>query len=111
MIIATYGTSDELYHHGIKGQKWGVRRFQNADGSLTPAGKKKFEAVQNSKSALRKRYHKNMAINVFTAGAKVDKRNAENSYKRSEVMKNKANVYEQKSKNTKNEKKSSEIKS
>lgn len=31
----------ELYHHGIKGQKWGVRRFQNEDGSLTEAGKKK----------------------------------------------------------------------
>lgn len=29
----------ELYHHGIKGQKWGVRRFQNADGTLTSAGK------------------------------------------------------------------------
>lgn len=25
---------DELYHHGIKGQRWGVRRFQNEDGSL-----------------------------------------------------------------------------
>ena len=31
----------QLYHHGIKGQKWGVRRFQNKDGSLTPAGKKR----------------------------------------------------------------------
>lgn len=28
-----------LAHHGIKGQKWGIRRFQNEDGSLTPAGK------------------------------------------------------------------------
>ena len=32
---------DEIYHHGIKGQKWGVRRFQTKDGSLTPAGKKR----------------------------------------------------------------------
>lgn len=31
--------TDELYHHGIKGQKWGVRRYQNADGTLTSAGK------------------------------------------------------------------------
>ena len=31
---------DELYHHGIKGQKWGIRRYQNEDGSLTTAGKK-----------------------------------------------------------------------
>ena len=33
----------ELYHHGIKGQKWGVRRFQNADGTLTPAGRRRLE--------------------------------------------------------------------
>lgn len=33
--------STQLYHHGIKGQKWGVRRFQNADGSRTAAGKKR----------------------------------------------------------------------
>lgn len=36
-------TVDEfLEHHGIKGQKWGIRRFQNQDGSLTPAGRKRY---------------------------------------------------------------------
>lgn len=33
----------ELYHHGVKGMRWGVRRYQNADGSLTEKGKKKLE--------------------------------------------------------------------
>lgn len=32
----------ELYHHGIKGMRWGIRRYQNPDGSLTPAGKKRY---------------------------------------------------------------------
>ena len=32
----------ELYHHGIKGQKWGIRRFQNEDGSLTAEGKARY---------------------------------------------------------------------
>jgi hypothetical protein len=32
----------ELQHAGIKGMKWGVRRYQNKDGSLTPAGKKRY---------------------------------------------------------------------
>lgn len=34
--------SDSLAHHGIKGQKWGVRRYQNADGSLTDEGRKRY---------------------------------------------------------------------
>ena len=41
---------NELYHHGILGQKWGVRRYQNEDGSLTPVGKKRYYVNGNDES-------------------------------------------------------------
>lgn len=42
--------NDELYHWGIKGQKWGVRRYQNKDGTLTSAGKKRSKRKNDVKS-------------------------------------------------------------
>lgn len=33
---------DEIYHHGVKGQRWGERRWQNPDGSLTPEGRRHY---------------------------------------------------------------------
>ena len=42
--IEVYDPSDELVHWGIKGMRWGVRRYQNKDGSLTDAGKKRLKA-------------------------------------------------------------------
>lgn len=41
----------ELYHHGIKNQRWGIRRFQNKDGSLTPAGKKRYNSEASDAAA------------------------------------------------------------
>ena len=38
----TYYYESELYHHGIKGQKWGIRRYQNEDGTLTEEGKRRY---------------------------------------------------------------------
>ena len=41
-MCSTNAESLELYHHGIKGQRWGVRRYQRKDGSLTSEGKKRY---------------------------------------------------------------------
>lgn len=40
------GPNGELYHWGIKGQRWGFRRYQNKDGSLTAAGKQRYKSTE-----------------------------------------------------------------
>lgn len=54
MNIWTCTRQGELYHHGIKGQRWGIRRFQNKDGSLTPAGKRRYDEPNEGRKFVRK---------------------------------------------------------
>lgn len=52
--VYTIGPDGELYHHGTKGMRWGIRRYQNKDGSLTPAGKKRYKSTEEELKAREK---------------------------------------------------------
>lgn len=97
MPINDYLEMNELYHHGIKGQKWGIRRFLNEDGTLTEEGKRRYGTVEN----MRKRAQKDLNRN--------DSRIAKNiaSYHKSDEkvnsLKNKLELAEDHDKNDKAE--------
>lgn len=65
------GSDGELYHYGVKGMKWGVRRYQNKDGSLTTAGKKRLatsiqKAAKDTSTTGRKQLRQDIADDLNT---------------------------------------------
>ena len=76
MTYIYYG--DTLYHHGIKGQKWGVRQYQNEDGSLTAAGR--IHYGYGDKERARAEYYESKVKTAKTNfGKRLAIRNAENN--------------------------------
>lgn len=69
------GPNGELYHWGIKGMRWGVRRYQNKDGSLTAAGRKHYSA-ENEKLKAREKVIKGRE-KAAARQAKLDAKKAE----------------------------------
>lgn len=72
--VAGVPFGDELYHHGIKGQKWGIRRFQNEDGSLTEEGKRQRYTSKDARADLgfKEKGHLNSVQKHLTSMYKAD---------------------------------------
>ncbi|MFU8786352.1 MAG: hypothetical protein ACNA7U_03815 [Candidatus Izemoplasmataceae bacterium] len=51
-----------IAHHGIKGQRWGVRRFQNDDGSLTTQGRKRYNVNEDGTTNMKDSYVRNERV-------------------------------------------------
>ena len=76
---------NELYHHGVKGQKWGLRRFQNKDGSLTDAGRKRYNLDDTNSKIGRALFNtasgQKLAV-TMNKGFREDKKQIKEEYKK-----------------------------
>lgn len=80
-IVAGLSYSPELYHHGIKGQKWGVRKYQNPDGTLTTAGRERYGTGRaREELGFGEKGHLNSVQRHLTSNYKAYKNAAERQY-------------------------------
>lgn len=100
-LYSSHYYQDYLAHHGIIGQRWGVRRYQNEDGSLTPAGKKRYLNPDGSIKSDRKadkladkaKFYDKYGDKLAERGKK---RKAMKNWKKSEKTQNKLEEYNKK---------------
>lgn len=80
-----YNHSDELYHYGVLGMKWGVHRYQNYDGSYTKKGMLKYNESMEAYNKANDRYKtikKNKGSKADTTNARVARQKAERKLKK-----------------------------
>lgn len=87
--------SDYIKHHGIRGQRWGIRRFQNKDGTLTPEGRRHKENLESAKSeykSLKKKANLYRTVGIYDSKTEKGLARAQNNlyFRKEQVANDKA---------------------